>query len=98
MLVPSWYKCQPEPNFSKTFIPDTQSWMVRNPGKPAPNDLAGEGGVGDTNALVSRNHNQQAKGTQLISVEGGREGTWVHGPTRGLLIKLPFPNVFKGEG
>lgn len=56
------------------------------------------GGRGDTSALVSRNHNQHAKGTQPISVERDREETWEYVATRGLLIKLPFPNVFKGEG
>lgn len=53
---------------------------------------------GDTKAQASRDHNQQARETQLITVETGRGAALGMRPASDSLIKLPFPNVLKGEG
>ena len=61
-----------------------------------------EGGWDDTNAPIPRDHNRQARGAELTAVEGrgAGGGGWpvVHSPPWGSLVKLPFPNVLKGEG
>ena len=56
----------------------------------------GGGDGDDTGALIPRDHNQQASGAQLTTVAGsrGQPGTQ---PLGGSVIKLPFPDVLKGE-
>lgn len=53
---------------------------------------------GDTNPQVSRDHNQQAGETQTTTVEAGRRAALGMRPAWDSLIKLPFPNMLKGEG
>lgn len=47
---------------------------------------------------VSRDHDQQARGTQTITVEAGRRAALGMRPAWDSLVKLPFPNMLKGEG
>lgn len=57
--------------------------------------VVGEDGD-DTGALIPRDHNQQASGAQLTTVAGA-EGSRAHSLLGGSVIKLPFPDVLKGE-
>lgn len=55
------------------------------------------GGDGEyTEVLTPRDHNQQASGAQLTTVAGSR-GQLGTQPPGGSVIKLPFPDVLKGE-
>lgn len=58
----------------------------------------GQGLQDDTKAQVSRDHNQQARETQMITAEVGRRAALGMRPAWASLIKLPFPDVLKGEG
>lgn len=61
-----------------------------------PHRWLGGGDGDDKGVLISRDHNQQASGAQLTTVAGSR-GQLGTQPPGGSVIKLPFPDVLKGE-
>lgn len=94
------YQAQPSKSRQEIYI--THKAWGRDPGKISTylNDSwLGWGGRGDTSALVSRDHNQQEKGTQTVAMEASRRAALgVRPAAEDSLIKLPLPNMLKGEG